>query len=241
MAGLKVKNSDLTVIVLAGGFGTRLQALDSTRPKPMIEVAGKPFLYWFLSSYRKQGFRKFILSTGYLAEQIEQAPWQEQFSGCTFEFFREDTPLGTGGAVAAIFRAKTDLDQAWVVNGDTFLTAALPLWDSAQEVDSLFTFLDRKEVFDATPNIHIDGKYVVGEGPEGAYFDAGAVFLRRAGLPGGQGLSLVAPFSLHRLLAEAMGRHRVGWAMLGGTCYDIGTPERYHRFESFLSLSNAGS
>ena len=101
-------SASVPVLLLAGGFGTRLRSVDSTRPKPMVLVEGKPFLHWLVAYYVRQGFRHFLISTCYLAEIIEQYPWAEHFQDCRFEFYRESTPLGTGGAVRRIFQIKTD-------------------------------------------------------------------------------------------------------------------------------------
>ena len=54
------------VIILAGGFGTRLQKVVSELPKPMAPVAGKPFLQFILDDCKKQNIQRVILAVGYL-------------------------------------------------------------------------------------------------------------------------------------------------------------------------------
>ena len=54
----------LDAIILAGGFGTRLQTAVKDLPKPMADINGKPFLEYLLSSLKKSGVNRFILSTG---------------------------------------------------------------------------------------------------------------------------------------------------------------------------------
>ena len=58
-------------MILVGGRGTRLQGIVKDRPKPMAEVAGRPFLEWVLKSLKNRGVRKVILCTGYLSDLIE--------------------------------------------------------------------------------------------------------------------------------------------------------------------------
>ena len=58
-------------VILAGGRGTRLQPYTDTRPKPMIEIHGKPFLEYLITLLREQGFERVLLLLGYLPEIIQ--------------------------------------------------------------------------------------------------------------------------------------------------------------------------
>jgi D-glycero-D-manno-heptose 1,7-bisphosphate phosphatase len=58
------------VVILAGGRGTRLAPLTLTRPKPMIEFHGRPFLEYLIELFRQQGFERVLLLLGYLPEVI---------------------------------------------------------------------------------------------------------------------------------------------------------------------------
>ena len=57
-------------VVLAGGRGTRLHPLTLTRPKPMVEILGKPFLEYQIEQLREQGFKRVLLLLGYLPEVV---------------------------------------------------------------------------------------------------------------------------------------------------------------------------
>jgi glucose-1-phosphate cytidylyltransferase len=59
------------VVVLAGGAGTRLSEETEVRPKPMVEIGGRPILWHILSMYARAGFREFLVACGYKGEQIE--------------------------------------------------------------------------------------------------------------------------------------------------------------------------
>jgi len=61
----------LQVAVLCGGLGSRLRPITDTVPKPMVQVAGVPFLKHLLSQMADEGHRRFLLMTGYLGDQIE--------------------------------------------------------------------------------------------------------------------------------------------------------------------------
>jgi histidinol-phosphate phosphatase family protein len=58
-------------VILAGGRGTRLKPLTDTRPKPMVEIHGKPFLAYQVEQLREQGFEKVLLLLGYMPEVIQ--------------------------------------------------------------------------------------------------------------------------------------------------------------------------
>ena len=62
----------MKVIILAGGFGTRLSEYTKTIPKPMIRVAGKPILLHIMSLYAKYGFKDFYIALGYKGEVIKK-------------------------------------------------------------------------------------------------------------------------------------------------------------------------
>ena len=61
----------MKVAILCGGKGTRLSEETRIRPKPLVEVGGQPILHHIMQSYRKFGFKDFLLATGYLGEQIQ--------------------------------------------------------------------------------------------------------------------------------------------------------------------------
>ena len=62
----------MKVIILAGGFGTRLSEYTRTIPKPMISICGKPIITYIIKHYEKFGFREFIIATGYKKNIINQ-------------------------------------------------------------------------------------------------------------------------------------------------------------------------
>lgn len=71
----------MKVILLAGGLGTRISEETSDKPKPMVEISGKPILWHLMSIFARQGMTEFIVATGYKSEVIHnwvktvQEPW----------------------------------------------------------------------------------------------------------------------------------------------------------------------
>ena len=112
-----------TAIILAGGFGTRLQAVITDLPKPMAPVNGQPFLNYQLNYLKHFGVKKVILSVGYLANKIKDH-YGLSFNGIEMDYVIEENPLGTGGGIRlALDKCKDEL--VFVLNGDSFFDVDL--------------------------------------------------------------------------------------------------------------------
>lgn len=62
----------MKTIILAGGFGTRISEETETRPKPMVEIGGRPILWHIMKIYAYYGFNDFVLALGYKADYIKK-------------------------------------------------------------------------------------------------------------------------------------------------------------------------
>jgi D-glycero-alpha-D-manno-heptose 1-phosphate guanylyltransferase len=112
------------VVILAGGFGTRVRHLLPGIPKPMASVLGRPFLEWVVRFYAGHGLQDFILSTGYLSEVVERHFASGPVAGVRVSCRREDTPLGTAGGFLHCTDPAAPADTQWlVVNGDSLVFA----------------------------------------------------------------------------------------------------------------------
>jgi len=107
-----------TAIILAGGFGTRLQSVFTDLPKPLAPVNGIPFLDYLLRYLKHFGLKKIILSVGYLSEKIE-AHYHSLFNGLEIFYAEEKIPMGTGGGIRLALETCDEKDVL-VLNGDSF-------------------------------------------------------------------------------------------------------------------------
>jgi glucose-1-phosphate cytidylyltransferase len=84
---------DLKTVILAGGLGTRISEESHLRPKPMIEIGGKPILWHIMKSYSHYGFHDFIICCGYKQHMIKEYFADYYLHNCdvTFDFSKENS------------------------------------------------------------------------------------------------------------------------------------------------------
>lgn len=101
---------------MAGGKGTRVASVNKSIPKPMLPIAGKPVLLHQVECLKRQGIVDIILAIGHLGEQILNYFGDGKEFGVRITYVREETPLGTAGA---LYYLKDRLfDDFLLINGD---------------------------------------------------------------------------------------------------------------------------
>lgn len=152
----------MEAIILAGGKGTRLGELTRLTPKPMVPVAGHPFLEYLLSEAGRRGVRRVVLSVGHFADQIE-AHFGRRWHGIEIDYAHEDSPLGTGGAIALAL-ASVRGERCFVLNGDTIFRVDLPamLAFHRQHAAQLTLALKPMTDFDRYGTVQIENGRVIG-------------------------------------------------------------------------------
>lgn len=114
----------MKMLVLAGGFGTRLQSLVSRVPKALAPVGDLPFLHFQLEHWVQQGVKSFVFLLHHQANLIKDyldVHANGILKDCQFECLVEATPLGTGGAVANAVTQLQIHGDFLVTNADTWL------------------------------------------------------------------------------------------------------------------------
>jgi len=108
-----------TVIILAGGLGTRLRSSVKDVPKPMAPINNIPFLRILLDFWIDSGISSVILSIGYMGDVISNY-FGSTYRNTSIIYVSENKPLGTGGAIKNIITKLNLSRDVYVVNGDTF-------------------------------------------------------------------------------------------------------------------------
>jgi len=135
-----MSQSDIPVVILCGGMGTRMREETEFKPKPMVEIGGRPILWHIMKVYAQHGFHRFILCLGYKGNIIKdyfvnyeamsndftihlgrehQVAFQSDHAEQHFEITLVDTGLRTmtGGRVKRVERF-VDMDTFMVTYGD---------------------------------------------------------------------------------------------------------------------------
>ena len=119
----------MEAIVLAGGFGTRLQKVVSEVPKSMALVNNRPFLEYLLDYLITQGVSRAILSVGYKREIIT-SHFKDRYRSLPIEYAVEEEPLGTGGGIRLAFWRIRGV-RAVILNGDSIFRTDLKALETA--------------------------------------------------------------------------------------------------------------
>ncbi len=106
----------MKAVIMAGGFGKRIARFYDDRPKPMIDICGRPVLEYQIENLRKSGITDIILVVHYMKDYIMDYFGDGSNLGVNISYYEEETPLGTAGA---LFKIKDKLSEDFLlINGD---------------------------------------------------------------------------------------------------------------------------
>lgn len=229
-----------TVLILAGGLGTRLRSVVSDRPKVLAPVAGRPFLSYWLESLALQGFRDTVLCTGHLSEQVE-ACFGQSWGTLSLSYSAEKTPLGTGGALRLALPLIRTQDVL-ILNGDSFCEVDLAqFWkEQSQRRASAGMVLhyasDSRRYGRVTlsPEGRLDNFLEKSDICRAGWINAGVYLLPRAWI---ESIPPDAPVSLERDLLPKWLMNGIHGFPSAGRFIDIGLPETLAQAEEFFASS----
>jgi NDP-sugar pyrophosphorylase family protein len=221
---------EATVIVLAGGLGTRLRPVLGDRPKVLAQVRGRPFLAYLLDQLEAAHVHAVVLSVGHRAAEV-RAAFGSSYGGMRLTYAEEREPLGTAGALRwALPRLASD--PVLVLNGDSWCEADLrTLWATHGAREASATLLvthvaDTRRYGRVALDVmgRVTSFCEKGGDPSPGWINAGVYVLSRrliAAIPPAGAVSLE-----REVLPSWVGRGLYGHAT-HGRFLDIGTPESY--------------
>ena len=112
----------MEAVILAGGRGTRMGAMCADTPKPLLPLAGEPVIMRQIRALSAEGIRKITVVAGYLADRLISALGDGAAFGVSLRHYREETPLGTAGALGSLGLTEDFL----LLSGDLLFSFSLP-------------------------------------------------------------------------------------------------------------------
>jgi len=231
-----------TAMIMAAGLGKRMRPLTATRPKPLVEVAGKALLDHVLDRLRAAGVKKVVVNVHYLADDAVEAHLESRDHGLEFAISDERGLLmETGGGLVQAAEL-IDSDPFLAVNSDNYwvdgpadtLKLLASHWDAAK-MDALLLLvpLARAQNHRGMGDFHMDRQGRVRRREKGRVapfvFTGIQIMSKRLLRDAPEG-----PFSTNILWDRAIEEGRCFGAVHQGLWFDVGTPKSIKLTESAL-------
>lgn len=230
-----------TAMVMAAGLGKRMRPLTATRPKPLVEVAGKPLLDHVFDRLRAAGVEKVVVNVHYLPDALE-AHLAARADGLDIAISDERPQLleTGGGLVKAAPLIEDDpflavnSDNLWIDGPSDTLKLLSSHWDGSR-MDALLLLVPLARALNhrGLGDFHMDrsGRIRRRERPRVAPFVyTGVQILSKALLKDAP----EGPFSTNLLWDRAMKQGRCFGAVHQGLWFDVGTPQAIRQTEAYL-------
>jgi N-acetyl-alpha-D-muramate 1-phosphate uridylyltransferase len=221
----------MKAMILAAGRGERMRPLTYNTPKPLLMVGDKPLIVWHIEALAGAGIQEVIINHAWLGEQIPQALGDGSRWGLTIRYSAEgNLGLETGGGIFNALPLLGD-EPFLLVNGDVFTDINLANLAQRRLSEAMLAHLCLVD----NPEHHSRGDFSLSA--QGLVSDAPSLTFA--------GVSLISPalfagcqsgtFPLAPLLRKAMQTHQVSGEHHHGFWLDVGTPERLHYLENYVS------
>ena len=230
----------MKLIILAGGFGSRLRTILGDTPKALAPIGGTPFLELQLQNWRSQGLNDFTFLLHHRAEKIIQflqIRSADLLNGCKIDWLIEPIPMGTGGAIANAVHTKDIRGNFLVTNADTWLGGGVS--KMIKSTAPAIAVVNSDDVSRYGSVSFDEDRCVIAfaektnASPPG-WINAGLYHLSASLFQGWDGKA----FALEHDLFNALVRDgRLGVVPMKADFIDIGVPADYHRFCGWV---NAG-
>jgi mannose-1-phosphate guanylyltransferase len=239
-------------IIMAGGQGSRLRPITDVRPKPMVEVLGRPVIDFVKDSMIQGGVDNIIVTTGYRGEMLAEHVQDWNVNGRTARINQESTPMGTAGSVRLLLDEITD--TVIIGSGDSVASFDVASLLKAHKMNGAKATMALWEVEDpspfgivglsTTPDGEIDGQLREGfirrfkekPAPEEAFsnvINAGLYILEP------EVMELVPDGEKYDFSKNLFPRLlEMGWPMyaqaINGVWFDVGSPQELIRAQNVL-------
>lgn len=215
----------MKAMILAAGLGNRMRPLTLYKPKPLLEVGGKPLIVWHIEKLKEIGVNEIIINSAWLADVLIGALGDGSQFGVNIRWTREEEGLETAGGIINALPL-LGAEPFILVNGDVWTT-----FDFASLLDVQLSNDLAHLVFVTNPPQHQKGDFTLAKGRAYTFDQAhdgealtysGVAVLHPKMFDGlEQGKRPLAP-----LLKEAMLNGKISAEKMQAAWVDVGTPER---------------
>jgi D-glycero-D-manno-heptose 1,7-bisphosphate phosphatase len=224
-------------VILAGGRGTRLGDVARGMPKPLLEVAGRPFIAFLLEELQRYGIKEAIVLAGPSDAPFRQILGNGDFGDLKLTFVTEPKAAGTGGALN--YARDLLADTFLMLNGDSWFDVNLLRLMKTPMADESLGRIALREVPDTSRygrvSLNPDGRVVdfaEKAGGQPGLINGGIYWLRREIVD----LMSDPPVSLEmETFPDLVARRKIEAMELSGRFIDIGTPEDLTRAKGLLA------
>jgi len=232
---------EIPVAVLAGGLATRLRPITEKIPKPLIPVAGKPFLAHQLELLRSRGIRRVVLCVGHLGEMIQQQFGDGSAYGVKLDYsFDGEKLLGTGGAI------KNALPllgmEFFVLYGDSYLPIqyrSVAEFFRRSGKPGCMTVYHNEGRYDTSNVVFRDGNVLVydkkNRRPEMQHIDYGLSLFRATVF---NAYPADKPFDLAEVMGKLVREKQLAGYEVHERFYEIGSPAGLSELETLLKAAS---
>jgi MurNAc alpha-1-phosphate uridylyltransferase len=219
-------------MVMAAGLGNRMRPVTDTRPKPLVEVAGRALLDHALDRLKEAGIRRAVVNVHYLAGQIETHLAGYQGLEIVISDERDQLLETGGGVLRALPRLGAEFlvmnsDSLWLERGTRNLSRLIDAWDPVRmDILLLLAPITRTLGYEGRGDFHMASDSRLGRrepGGSAPYVYAGVGIMKAALFAGGEPLP-EGPFSLNLLFDRAIAAERLYGLELDGEWLHVGTP-----------------
>ena len=226
----KNKLSEVDVVILCGGMGSRLREVVDDRPKPMAEINQQPFLDILIDFFHEFGFRRFVLCAGYMSQMIRDH-YSHKTDSRQIIISDEHIPLGTAGTIKNAEKF-IQSNPFLVANGDSFCSVDLAdFYDfhSAKQALMSMVVLESENTDDCGLVMLDESERIISFKEKkrkhgSCHINAGIYLFQK------EVVSFIpedTKFSLEHELFPKLTKHNCYAFISHGRLIDIGTPKRY--------------
>tara|TARA_B100001989_G_C24506037_1_gene447594 strand:- start:454 stop:1170 length:717 start_codon:yes stop_codon:yes gene_type:complete len=229
-----------TIVILAGGYGTRLQKLTENIPKSMVEINNKPFIYHQLTLLKKNNLDDVIICTGHLSNKIEEYVGNGQKFKLSVRYSNDgENLLGTGGAIK---KASEMINGPFfVLYGDSYLDICYKeLYDFyiVNKKKALMSIIKNNNKWDKSNVVFKNNKIISYKKKDDAenmqYIDYGLSIFKKQDL---ESFSKNENFDLSKLYEYLMNKKELIAFEVYKRFYEIGSLSGINELSSYLQNS----